>query len=131
MQKKSSAEFGIAPLRSLDDFILEAARFQIPNVNDLEKWGNRVTSNLLYYQTNYFLMAILIFMLVGWVFLFNMLYTYCVLNYWSLVLVNSYCFIGKNILVYLFRETSKFRMNFIRIFPFTKKNYQNRKINME
>lgn len=77
MHKKSTAEFGIAPLRSLDDFILEAARFQIPNVNDLEKWGNRVTSNLLYYQTNYFLMAILIFMIVGWVFLFNIYISIC------------------------------------------------------
>lgn len=65
MNKKQTSEFEIAPLRSLDDFILEAARFQIPTVNDLEKWGNRVTSNLMYYQTNYFLMTILIFMIVG------------------------------------------------------------------
>lgn len=55
----------IAPLRSLDDFLLESARFQIPNYKDLEKWGNRVTSNLLYYQTNYFLLAILIIICVG------------------------------------------------------------------
>lgn len=65
MHKKNPSEFEIAPLRSLGDFFLEAARFQIPNVNDLEKWGNRVTSNLLYYQTNYFLLAILIFMIIG------------------------------------------------------------------
>ncbi|CAH1990741.1 unnamed protein product [Acanthoscelides obtectus] len=63
--KKDQSEFEIAPLRPLDDFLLEAARFQVPNFRDLEKWGNRVTSNLLYYQTNYFLMAIIIFMLVG------------------------------------------------------------------
>ncbi|KAJ8918699.1 hypothetical protein NQ315_015019 [Exocentrus adspersus] len=65
MSKKSSSEFEIAPLRSLDDFFMEAARFQIPNVKDLEKWGNRVTSNLLYYQTNYFLLAVVIFIIVG------------------------------------------------------------------
>lgn len=65
MSKKVSSEFEIAPLRSLDDFLLEAARFQIPNVKDLEKWGNRVTSNLLYYQTNYFLLSIIIFIIVG------------------------------------------------------------------
>ncbi|KAJ8980583.1 hypothetical protein NQ317_018710 [Molorchus minor] len=65
MSKKESSEFEIAPLRPLDDFLLEAARFQIPNVKDLEKWGNRVTSNLLYYQTNYFLLALLIFVIVG------------------------------------------------------------------
>nr|CAH7727019.1 unnamed protein product [Callosobruchus chinensis] len=63
--KKEQSEFEIAPLRPLDDFLLETARFQIPNFRDLEKWGNRVTSNLLYYQTNYFLMAIVIFIVVG------------------------------------------------------------------
>ncbi|KAG5897839.1 hypothetical protein JTB14_011837 [Gonioctena quinquepunctata] len=65
MSKKKSSDFEIAPLRTLDDFLLEAARFQIPNLKDLEKWGNRVTRNLLYYQTNYFLMSILIFVIVG------------------------------------------------------------------
>ncbi|XP_045477377.1 PRA1 family protein 3 [Harmonia axyridis] len=62
---KEGGQVEIAPLRSLDDFILESARFQIPNYKDLEKWGNRVTSNLLYYQTNYFLLAILIIICVG------------------------------------------------------------------
>lgn len=42
-----------APLRSLDDFILGSARFQLPNFSDFEKWGNRVVKNLCYYQTNY------------------------------------------------------------------------------
>ncbi|KAF2883895.1 hypothetical protein ILUMI_22280 [Ignelater luminosus] len=65
MNKKASSDFEIAPLRTLDDFLLESARFQIPNVKDLEKWGNRVTSNLLYYQTNYFLMSLIIFLIVG------------------------------------------------------------------
>lgn len=55
----------LPPLRSLDDFILESARFQIPNVKDLDKWGNRVVQNLLYYQTNYFMMSIIIFLIVG------------------------------------------------------------------
>nr|CAI5823983.1 unnamed protein product [Callosobruchus analis] len=63
--KKEQADFQIPPLRSLDEFLLDAARFQIPNFRDVEKWANRVTSNLLYYQTNYFLMAIIIFILVG------------------------------------------------------------------
>ncbi|XP_060537223.1 PRA1 family protein 3 [Cylas formicarius] len=64
-KKQVGSEIEIAPLRSLDDFLLEAARFQIPNIKDLEKWGNRVTSNLLYYQTNYFLSALSIFVIVG------------------------------------------------------------------
>ncbi|KAL3274380.1 hypothetical protein HHI36_015778 [Cryptolaemus montrouzieri] len=62
---KSQEQLEIAPLRSLDDFLLESARFQIPNYKDLDKWGNRVTSNLLYYQTNYFLTALIIIVCVG------------------------------------------------------------------
>ncbi|KAL0275882.1 UNVERIFIED_CONTAM: hypothetical protein PYX00_003608 [Menopon gallinae] len=58
-------QFEISPLRTLDDFILGSARFQIPNFKDMEKWGNRVVNNLLYYQTNYFVMGIIIFLLVG------------------------------------------------------------------
>ena len=55
----------VAPLRSLDDYLLESARFQIPNINDLEKWSNRVYQNLLYYQTNYFLTYLAVFTIVG------------------------------------------------------------------
>ncbi|KAK9758582.1 PRA1 family protein [Popillia japonica] len=55
----------IAPLRSLDDFLLESARFQIPDIKHPEKWGNRVVKNLLYYQTNYFLLYIFLFVIVG------------------------------------------------------------------
>lgn len=54
----------VPPMRSLDDFIMESARFQIPNFGDLEKWNNRVVQNLLYYQTNYFLTYIIILILV-------------------------------------------------------------------
>lgn len=62
----NKCELSLAPLRTLDDFILESARFQIPNVKDLERWVRRVTSNLLYYQTNYFLMSLVIFIIVGY-----------------------------------------------------------------
>ncbi|ENN76891.1 hypothetical protein HUJ04_012451 [Dendroctonus ponderosae] len=65
MSKKEGLDIEVAPLRQLDDFLLDSARFQIPNFKDLEKWGNRVTSNLLYYQTNYFLLASSIFTIVG------------------------------------------------------------------
>lgn len=64
MNKKVS-EFEISPLRTLDDFLLESARFQVPNIKDMDKWGNRVINNLLYYQTNYFLMSVLMFLIVG------------------------------------------------------------------
>ncbi|KAK6620805.1 hypothetical protein RUM43_011101 [Polyplax serrata] len=63
MAKKSS-NIELAPLRSLDDFLLGSARFQLPNYRDLDKWGNRVVQNLLYYQTNYFLMAIILILSV-------------------------------------------------------------------
>ena len=54
----------IAPLRSLDDFLLTYSRFQAPDTQNLERYTNRVASNLLYYQTNYFLSAMIIFTVV-------------------------------------------------------------------
>lgn len=56
-----------APLRSLDDFLMESARFQIPQYRDLEKWGNRVVKNALYYQTNYFILAAIELIIIGFV----------------------------------------------------------------
>ncbi|KAK7080599.1 PRA1 protein 3 [Halocaridina rubra] len=55
----------VSPLRSLDDFITDSARFQIPNVKDPDKWANRIIQNLLYYQTNYFLTYFVVFAVVG------------------------------------------------------------------
>ncbi|XP_071532816.1 PRA1 family protein 3 [Panulirus ornatus] len=55
----------VSPLRSLDDFLMESARFQIPNFKDADKWSNRVIQNLLYYQTNYFLTYLIVFAVVG------------------------------------------------------------------
>ncbi|ELU00704.1 hypothetical protein CAPTEDRAFT_118853 [Capitella teleta] len=55
----------IAPLRNLNDFLWTSARFQVPDVKDPTRWANRVINNLLYYQTNYFISAIIIFVLVG------------------------------------------------------------------
>jgi hypothetical protein len=55
----------MAPFRPLEDFMLESARFQAPDLSDLERWANRVINNLLYYQTNYFLISVIIFLLVG------------------------------------------------------------------
>ncbi|XP_035742743.1 PRA1 family protein 3-like [Vespa mandarinia] len=62
---KTDSNFELPPLRRLDDFLLEYARFQIPNFKDLDKWGNRVVNNLLYYQTNYLFMFVIIFLVVG------------------------------------------------------------------
>lgn len=60
---KQHAACKLPPLRSLDDFLLSSARFQVPNFQDLEKWGNRVTKNLLYYQTNYVVLTVLLYIL--------------------------------------------------------------------
>ncbi|EDV54756.1 PRA1 family protein 3 [Drosophila erecta] len=59
-----SGNLQLPPLRTLDDFILGSARFQLPNLKDFEKWGNRVVKNLLYYQTNYFLLFLTIYVLM-------------------------------------------------------------------
>ncbi|KAA0712809.1 PRA1 family protein 3 ADP-ribosylation factor-like protein 6-interacting protein 5 [Triplophysa tibetana] len=59
------AKVEIAPLRSWDDFFPGSERFSKPDTQDLAKWNNRVVSNLLYYQTNYLLVAIVIFIVVG------------------------------------------------------------------
>merc|ERR1719414_155365 len=48
----------------MDDFILAQSRFQVPDFNNSERWFNRIINNLLYYQTNYFLSSIIIFLLV-------------------------------------------------------------------
>ncbi|XP_048403646.1 PRA1 family protein 3-like isoform X1 [Stegostoma tigrinum] len=58
-------EVQFAPLRPWDDFILGSARFAQPDFRDLAKWNNRVISNLLYYQSNYLVMAVCIFVLIG------------------------------------------------------------------
>ena len=39
----------------------------MPNIKDLEKWGYRVYNNLIYYQSNYFLMALALFILIGFI----------------------------------------------------------------
>jgi hypothetical protein len=65
MSQVTQNNFQFAPLRSLDDFLLNSARFQLPAFGDFEKWGNRVVKNLLYYQTNYFILAAIEFLLVG------------------------------------------------------------------
>lgn len=56
-------ECELPPLRSLDDFVLGSARFQMPNIQDMDKWGNRVTKNFLYYQTNYFVFGAVLMVL--------------------------------------------------------------------
>lgn len=67
MTQTSMNNFQFAPLRSLDDFALESARFQLPNFGDFEKWGNRVVKNVLYYQTNYFILSAIELIIIGFI----------------------------------------------------------------
>ncbi|TRY82114.1 hypothetical protein DNTS_009440 [Danionella cerebrum] len=59
------ANVEIAPLRAWDDFYPGQERFAKPDTRDLAKWNNRVVSNLLYYQTNYLALAVVVFLVVG------------------------------------------------------------------
>ncbi|CAI9721935.1 Hypothetical predicted protein [Octopus vulgaris] len=59
------ADLQLAPLRPIGDFLMESARFQMPNMVEADKWTKRVLQNLLYYQTNYFLTALFVFLIIG------------------------------------------------------------------
>ncbi|XP_028308384.1 PRA1 family protein 3 [Gouania willdenowi] len=60
-----AASMELAPLRQWDDFFPGTDRFAKPEFGDLTKWNNRVISNLMYYQTNYFAVALVVFLIVG------------------------------------------------------------------
>lgn len=59
------AKVEVAPLRSWDDFFPGSDRFAKPDFTNMTRWNNRVVSNLLYYQTNYLVLAIVVFLIVG------------------------------------------------------------------
>ncbi|XP_072223323.1 PRA1 family protein 3-like [Leuresthes tenuis] len=67
-----AAKMELAPLRPWDDFFPGTDRFAKPEFGDLAKWNNRVISNLMYYQTNYFLAAVVVFLIVGFLNPFGM-----------------------------------------------------------
>lgn len=65
-------DVNIAPLRAWDDFFPGSDRFARPDFRDISKWNNCVVSNLLYYQTNYLVVAAMI-SVVGFLSPFNMI----------------------------------------------------------
>ncbi|KAM4563303.1 PRA1 family protein 3-like [Odontesthes bonariensis] len=67
-----AAKMELAPLRPWDDFFPGTDRFAKPEFGDLAKWNNRVISNLMYYQTNYFLVVVVVFLIVGFLNPFGM-----------------------------------------------------------
>nr|BAG63118.1 unnamed protein product [Homo sapiens] len=66
-------DVNIAPLRAWDDFFPGSDRFARPDFRDISKWNNRVVSNLLYYQTNYLVVAAMMISIVGFLSPFNMI----------------------------------------------------------
>lgn len=60
-----TAKMELAPLRQWDDFYPGTDRFAKPEFGDLARWNNRVISNLMYYQTNYFVVVLVVFLVVG------------------------------------------------------------------
>ncbi|KAK5863905.1 hypothetical protein PBY51_000894 [Eleginops maclovinus] len=67
-----AAKMELAPIRAWDDFYPGTDRFAKPEFGDLAKWNNRVISNLMYYQTNYFAVAVAVFLIVGFMNPFGM-----------------------------------------------------------
>ena len=61
----SGGQLQFAPFRKFDDFIGSAENYVVPNLSDLARISNRITNNLLYYQTNYFVLFLAIFVLIG------------------------------------------------------------------
>ncbi|XP_069499910.1 PRA1 family protein 3 [Ambystoma mexicanum] len=63
----------VAPLRPWEDFFPASDRFSRPDFKDISKWNNRVVSNLLYYQTNYLVVAAAVITVVGFLSPVNMM----------------------------------------------------------
>uniref|UniRef100_A0A8D0H5Q6 PRA1 family protein n=1 Tax=Sphenodon punctatus TaxID=8508 RepID=A0A8D0H5Q6_SPHPU len=63
----------VAPLRPWEDFFPGLDRFARPDFKDISKWNNRVVSNLLYYQTNYLMVAAAVVSIVGFLSPINMI----------------------------------------------------------
>ncbi|XP_002130853.2 PRA1 family protein 2-like [Ciona intestinalis] len=62
-----ASDIQLPPVRSVDDFLIASARFGRPDYQDKERWNNRIVNNLMYYQTNYLIVAFVAFGLVTYV----------------------------------------------------------------
>ena len=63
---KWNQDLQFAPLRSINEFVLDQSRYALPSFRDLPKWNNRICANLLYYQSNYMaFMLILVALTIG------------------------------------------------------------------
>lgn len=60
-----SDQMQFAPFRPMNDIVGQAENYSVPDFKDLARVNNRITNNLLYYQTNYFLLFLALFLLMG------------------------------------------------------------------
>jgi len=63
-QVSVAQEDRIPPFRSINDFITDAT-WNMPDFSNVERLNNRVINNLIYYQTNYFVLGIPISLFIG------------------------------------------------------------------
>jgi len=63
----SKMAVALPPMRSLRDFLTDA-QFSSSTFNNMDRMNNRIIKNLIYYQSNYILTVIVIFLLVGYVY---------------------------------------------------------------
>lgn len=59
-----SNQMQFAPFRTFNDLVGVAENYAVPDFKDLARLSNRITNNLLYYQTNYFLIFLAIFVII-------------------------------------------------------------------
>ena len=57
----ANARFRIPRPHSLGEFILFPKRWRLPNFKNLASLGQRVKTNLLYFQTNYLILTVAVF----------------------------------------------------------------------
>ncbi len=59
-----SQDWRFAPFRSINDFIRDGT-WSMPNFSDKDRFNKRIINNLIYYQTNYFILGLAVILLVG------------------------------------------------------------------
>jgi hypothetical protein len=60
-----SDQIQFAPFRTAADFFGQAENYVIPDLRDPQRISNRITNNLLYYQTNYMLFFVVLFVFIS------------------------------------------------------------------
>ena len=59
--RNTGVRFSIPRPRSLGEFIIYPSRWSIPKFDSLEKFTRRIKTNVLYFQTNYLIVTLVLF----------------------------------------------------------------------